>query len=689
MRALLLVTWLVVAGRSLLAQCPDGSPPPCRPSRTSTPALDPNRIAVLPFRVAGADSAYAEGVAELVAAEFTGEGGPRAADMGTVLRAWQRAGGGARMPLPQTAAARLALQIGAGQLLTGSVVGVRGRLTLTALVVRVPDGQELARPLPVQGPEDSLPELLRRLSANLLAGAAPGAVGSRSDAGTSSPQALRAYIAGRAAYRRGRYVEAATHFARAVDADSGYVLAAFAQSQTSSWGVNIAKIERFREIAWRGRDRLGGRDRALLEAELGSRYPGPTPSVEWLAARERAVATAPDSPEAWYYLGDLYFHWGGVLDFPDTRRRSAAALERSVALDSTAGVLGHLLELAVLEHDTARGRSLWQANRRFASGSDHVRVLQWLTASLLTDTALLRRAHAEADSMKVLQLQHVAHELQYAGLAADEVDTALSFVERRSSTQAERRGFVHSSVAAAVNAGRPSRAMEMLRRLDAQEGPVIGDSWRVSLTLGGWGGDSADAARAAARLVPTVEGPVPEDSLRREHYYAAVCSLARWRLEAGDVREVSRAIESLRIASRSPTAGWARRCADLLAAMAETAGASGFDGAVARFDSVHRSRPWDSDGHSSLALARAYAARGDVASALAAGRRQTFRQGIPPYWLAALLREEGRLAALTGDTAGAVRAYRHYLTLRPDPEPSLVPQRDSVRAELGRLEGRR
>ena len=51
------------------------------------------------------------------------------------------------------------------------------------------------------------------------------------------------------------------------------------------------------------------------------------------------------------------------------------------------------------------------------------------------------------------------------------------------------------------------------------------------------------------------------------------------------------------------------------------------------------------------------------------------------------MREEGRLAEATGDTAGAMRAYRHYLALRADPEQALVPQRDSVRAALGALLG--
>jgi hypothetical protein len=60
--------------------------------------------------------------------------------------------------------------------------------------------------------------------------------------------------------------------------------------------------------------------------------------------------------------------------------------------------------------------------------------------------------------------------------------------------------------------------------------------------------------------------------------------------------------------------------------------------------------------------------------------------------LAESYRLEGRLAALADDKVGAIRAYRNYLRMRVDPEPSRVPQLDSVRAELsavGDLEGKR
>jgi hypothetical protein len=63
---------------------------------------------------------------------------------------------------------------------------------------------------------------------------------------------------------------------------------------------------------------------------------------------------------------------------------------------------------------------------------------------------------------------------------------------------------------------------------------------------------------------------------------------------------------------------------------------------------------------------------------------------FPAYmWsLPAFLRQEGRLATLAGDTAGALRAYDDYLTLRTAPDPPLRAQRDSVVAERASLVGR-
>jgi hypothetical protein len=86
-----------------------------------------------------------------------------------------------------------------------------------------------------------------------------------------------------------------------------------------------------------------------------------------------------------------------------------------------------------------------------------------------------------------------------------------------------------------------------------------------------------------------------------------------------------------------------------------------------------------------LEVARLRERQGNLQAALSAVRRRSYAYHLTDY-LAAHLRQEGRLAALTGDSSGAVRAYRHYLALRSDPEPALRPAVEAVRAELAKLQ---
>jgi hypothetical protein len=84
-----------------------------------------------------------------------------------------------------------------------------------------------------------------------------------------------------------------------------------------------------------------------------------------------------------------------------------------------------------------------------------------------------------------------------------------------------------------------------------------------------------------------------------------------------------------------------------------------------------------------IIAARLREAIGDQRGALAAIRRRT--SGFQPWFLSTYLREEGRLDAITGDTAGAIAAYRHYLALRSAPESTLRPAVEQVRSELAAL----
>ena len=81
-----------------------------------------------------------------------------------------------------------------------------------------------------------------------------------------------------------------------------------------------------------------------------------------------------------------------------------------------------------------------------------------------------------------------------------------------------------------------------------------------------------------------------------------------------------------------------------------------------------------------------YEARGSPTGALRALRRRDFLYGGVEY-LSTGLREEGRLAELTGDRASALRAYQHYLRLRSNPEPGLAAQASTVRGAVAALVG--
>ena len=88
-----------------------------------------------------------------------------------------------------------------------------------------------------------------------------------------------------------------------------------------------------------------------------------------------------------------------------------------------------------------------------------------------------------------------------------------------------------------------------------------------------------------------------------------------------------------------------------------------------------------------LLASQLHESRGDRRGALAALRRRAYI-GDGAIMLTTYLREEGRLAALTGDRDGAIAAYRHYLALRAAPEPALVPDVNRVRAALAALSER-
>ena len=176
--------------------------------RRITGDLDPDVIAVMPFRVGGESTAYLrESMLDLLNARLTGGTGPRIVEPRTALSAWRREVGDEQEDLSEEQSRRLAAQLGAGRVLLGSAIATPTELTLTGSMIRVTDGTELANGA-VSGMPDSVAVLVNRLVARLLSQEAGESRERFAGLASTSLEALQDYLAARKAYRSGDYFAA-------------------------------------------------------------------------------------------------------------------------------------------------------------------------------------------------------------------------------------------------------------------------------------------------------------------------------------------------------------------------------------------------------------------------------------------------------------------------------------------------
>jgi eukaryotic-like serine/threonine-protein kinase len=670
--------------------------------RPMVPISSPGVVAVLPFRVAGADPSLQylrEGIVDLLALKLTGEGGPRAADPRAVLSAWRRAGGSASDDVAPDAAVGIAQRLGAGRLIDGGVVGTPDHLTLTASVLQVPGGRHSA-PVSVEGPPDSVAALVDRLTAELLAGEA----GRTELASLTSLPVLRAYFEGQRAYRLGRWVDALRAFSKAIALDSAFGQPAMGLYSASLWlsgGPPGTDVGRAIRLAWADRARLSPRERALLVAWFGPRYPGAYSEAELLAARQQGVAAAPDSPEMWYELGDEYFHFGPIIGVDSSLSRAAYAFRRSLALDSASAVfptfaepLVHLVQIAGADGDSATARRLVTTALAADSTTDQAGFLRWAQAAASRDTTALRSVRDGFPRMSGSSLVSITNASQEMGMGWKDAQLAIAAMRTGDPTPAATRGAFILTHVLALNRGRPKEALAAL-----QARPEHWTRERLERRVADalyWDGDTAAGAAGARELHRFAAAPRAERADDREAQDRDLCLEQQWRLARGDSATTRAAIGRLRSAdapggsisdSVPPAAAPRALCAAVLEAWLATLGRRADAGLLLdRLDSLVTTGAGGSVGlQDNLILARLREAAGDPRGALAAVRRRVY--GLQPEFLSTHLREEGRLAALTGDTAEAISAYRQYLALRSDPEPALKPGVERVREELAGLLG--
>ena len=685
--------------------------------RGADAALDADVIAVLPFRVGGSNPTIAylrESMLDLLQARLSSGSGARTVEPRTLLAAWRRAVGNEKDDLSADASRTLARAVGAGRVLLGSVVATPSELTLTGTLLRVSDGRALAQQS-IVGVPDSIATLVNRLTAALLirnAGEAP-----EREAGLAAAplDALQDYLAGRKAYRNGDYFSAMTLYGKALELDSTFVEAGFSMVATNAWIGTVVTTAGYDAIplVWRMRDRLNARDRALFLAIplVGPNFPAPSTYREIIAQADRAAKLAPDSPEPWTLLGQLHGYYGAMASETDWAARAADALDRAIALDSTfATALQARLFTALRAGDTAAtaryGRLDAGLATRGATSGFFDDLYFWAAAHSLGDSTAAKQWR---ERMKTLSHNDYVSKLTVIALHSaamaqplDDATWAVATLRRTAINETDRVGLALADYAVRFAAGRS----------DLHDLAGLIDNTRA-----GWASGIVEQAlfepvyrSVATQLIAQEERgrvgiPSAHGLVRWPPFQD--CFVSLFRIEGGDTVNVRAAIRRLTdfAATRARESASAsvheidlRVCPLTLEALLESRSASGKGRpALDRLDSLMHDGPeWFSGGEdisptafANFVVARLRSAQGGYPSALAAIRRREVNLFPAFTWsLPAFLRQEGRLAVLAGDAAGARRAYDQYLTLRTDPDPPFRAQRDSVVAERAALRPR-
>jgi tRNA A-37 threonylcarbamoyl transferase component Bud32/TolB-like protein len=676
---------LALIGIAVLERARRSSPGP-----TLAP-LDSHLVAVLPFRVSGGDSALAylqEGFGDLLAVQLTGEGGLRAAEAGPVLAAWRRAFAGAGADPRPRAGLGVARQVGAGRVLEGAVTGTRRRVVVSASLLETATGASVGR-ASVEGPLPRLDELVNRLAAELLTKQAGEWQRLTNLSGLSLP-AVRAYLDGQTALRQGRWDDAVQRFTAALDIDSTFAQAALGLAEAGEWAA-AGDGGRGGPLAWAYRDRLSPGDRALLLVHLGPHHPGLSTMAEMIAAAERGVKAMPDQPGAWFLLGDRYYHWGAAVGLSHARQLAATAFRHAIALDSSitriapnTEPLTHLFQIAAMDGDTATVRRLSPPVPAADSGPGS---FAWRAAWVFHDTSAIEAIHARFAAGNVNGLEGVMTRTLEDGLPIDEAERAVAALEARATTQQEQTRAQMARYMVAIDAGRPAEAVAALQ--DVNPGARFYHGITSELY---WDGDTAFALATARGGAVRADASLTRVPRELAGQFWQMCWVERWRVAHGQLATVDRTIARLRspvtlwrdVADSSRTAEFGTLCADVLeATVATLKHQPGAALLVSRLDDRLRTVPPGWTDGDNLAVARLLEAHGNVVEALAALRRRRF--DLVPVFLSTYLREEGRLAALTGDTTGAIAAFRHFLTLQAHPEPARAARVEQIRSELSRL----
>ena len=647
--------------------------------------VDQDLVLALPFRVTATTPEILnlrEGVVDILQASLGGNTGPRVVAAQTAIGAWRRAGGGADADLADTEAAKLAEGLGAGAVLTGSIVQQGAGFILSGTLTPVGGGRALQGS--VEGPVDSTLALVGRLVGQLLSLQAGEEAGRASSlAGVPLP-ALQAYLDGQRAWRAARWTDALDGFGRALAADTTFALAGLYHSLAAGWNLG-APPSPGPGIARRNLDRLSTRDLAFAEPYLN--LSGDSTWASRLAGYERAAAILSDRAETWYLLGDNIYHYGQVAGLSEEQQeqRVWAAFQRGLDLDPGFGpILTHVIDrwLAPIP-DTAAFRLRLDSFPAVAGE----RYMRQLAAVAFQDSAGIRDINQTAGSSELYGLSFMSGFLGQS----DRAQEMLRLRAQRATSEEERWTSLEAMRNLAMLGGRPELAKQLSREIRSQIPAVPVDN-DAQLVVGAvfLDGDSLDGASSAARLhrIAMAQGSAaPTSEVVYAAWYAGL-----WDAYSGNRSGAAEMAQRLRqwapLRSSGSLREDARIGAEMLEMMIATDSADVRRRVLALDDAMRDGPMLDpvATGTVNLVVARGLVAAGLPArAAAAAGRWHQF----DPLVFSQQWEVRARQSLAIGDTAAAVRNWQLYLRIRGAAEPAQRAKDDLIRAELARLVGER
>lgn len=658
-------------------------------ARPDEDALDADLVAVLPFRVAGADASLGylrEGLMDLLAATLTGRDGvPASVSPRTLTQLLRERIGSLDTDASEAQAFDIARAVGAGRVLAGELVGAHDNLTITARLYDVATGEEVTRARFSMHP-DSLHRIVDRIAARLIAAEAGLGEDRLTSVTTTSLPALRAYLDGARAFRRGDHSGAMDAWDRALDLDSTFALAALGLSRASSWTLVPSRhSDRAFGVAWSGRGALGEADRAFLEA-VSPRYPLVETFPELIEASRRAVDHFPHDPDLRFLLGDAYLHYGAAAGLENVLETARTQLASVIAADSTHfEALIHLYDIAQEDVDSASMRRYGDLIISIDSTSPTAIKVRHDRSPDLFDL----------DTLGAAALVQLTADGWFGRPDTTAIDATFRAIDRASSSSDEAllKGF---SYALAAWEGRGGRLWQMID--DGRVSPPPAQRLRLALFA------TADTQRAASEAaavrralveLQSAEAGESNDAQRIAHQ----CMLAHWEAGHASSSAAERHAADLKAwaAGRegAPTSSaeqlnrnTALLCADLV--LATVAVRSRAASAVERLHAVDsrlaEGLPLAPSYYeaANLHTARVWRALRQPERALAAVRR---RIGLAGYvlLLGDALGEEARILDDLGRRTEAIEAYTRFLGWRARADGLYAEQTARDRARLTAL----